>query len=433
MKPNFELVEDEHEFKEGDEIYLIDNNKTDIYKGKINKVNKKGYSVMISDFDENNVKKVLSPKRLLLMTPTNNEIYEQQQEIRKQSIEKDKEEKEKEKSEEVKEGQEKEENSDPTEQEAKNEVNDIDAKEEKEEGDKQNNEEESKNCEDQNGENDQKEEEKVIDDKIKEIQAKSSFKKIKRKKKVKKPIFDQQTVVKAAWHNGIHEVNKFKRFMKKNIKSLVSAFEKYQIMMNVAEEQPFSLGLNLSDHDITKFWTTARNQWKKMFEDAESVRTEEFIKKTASTFKLQNQMESNAREALRFFFDTESSSNETNFFQFCALLALFGPTQTMFRKIGHFLQCPPSLKDSFAYNDVNDIREPDQNIYLNEFVFFAGTSREKIFYNMPFTSTDKQYIVDEEGNKYDSWLKIYDEVANEKVEEETATIESPPEIPIEAS
>lgn len=203
--------------------------------------------------------------------------------------------------------------------------------------------------------------------------------------------------------------------------------------MNVAEEQPFSLGLNLSDHDITKFWTTARNQWKKMFEDAESVRTEEFIKKTASTFKLQNQMESNAREALRFFFDTESSSNETNFFQFCALLALFGPTQTMFRKIGHFLQCPPSLKDSFAYNDVNDIREPDQNIYLNEFVFFAGTSREKIFYNMPFTSTDKQYIVDEEGNKYDSWLKIYDEVANEKVEEETATIESPPEIPIEAS
>lgn len=173
---------------------------------------------------------------------------------------------------------------------------------------------------------------------------------------------------------------------------------------------------------------------KKLFDDAESVNTEEFIRKTASTYKLQNQMESNARDALRFFFDTENgSSNKTNFFQFCALLALFGPTQTMFRKIGHFLQCPTELKDSFSYNDVNDITEPDQNIYLNEFVFFAGSSNEKYVYNMPFSTTEEPYIVDEEGNRYDSWLKVYEEVISEKVEDETAAMNSPPAIAIEAS
>lgn len=107
------------------------------------------------------------------------------------------------------------------------------------------------------------EEDKNIENKLHEIAAKSGFKKIKKKRKAKKPLFDQEMIIKTAWHNGIHEVTKFKKYVKKNVKLLVSEFEKYHVMMNVADEPPFSLGINLQDSDITKFWTNARNQWKK--------------------------------------------------------------------------------------------------------------------------------------------------------------------------
>lgn len=410
MKPNFEHAEEDHEFHVEDEIYLIDKNKVDIFKGKINKINKKGYTVTLTDHDENGPKTVLSPKRLLLLTPTNNEIYEKQQEIRKKIIEEREEKKEMEMIQKQIE-----------EAENNNEENQPDKKEETENG--ANEDDDQINTENKQDENKTEENTKT-----------KSPKRIKKRKKAKKPIFDQHVIIKTAWHNGIHDVDQFKRYVKRNVKLLVSEFEKYHVMMNAAEEPPFSLGLNLSESDITKFWTTARSQWKKMFDDADSVDTDDFIRRTAATFRLQNQMESNARAALQFFFDTESSSanNETNFFQFSALLALFGPTQTMFRKIGHFLQCPSCLKDSFSYTDVADIKEPDKNTCLNEFVFFAGTNNETYVYNMPFTTTDEQYIIDEEGNKYDSWLKVFEHIVSEKAEEEAATVNSPTPIPIEA-
>lgn len=403
MKPQFEATDENHEFHIGDEVYLIDNNKVDIFKAKIDKVNKKSF--MVSFLDHNDEpKKVLSPKRLLLATPTNNAIYEEQEQNRKK----------------VEEALEAKKIENP--EEAKLEEISEETKEEKKE-------------ETENKSEEINEDQKNTENNSEQKPTKTHKVKIVKRRKIKKPIFDQQLIIRTAWHNGIHDVSQFHKYVKRNIKSLVAEFEKYHIMMNAAEEPPFSLGGGMGDSDITKFWTNARNQWKKLFDDCEAVSTDEFIKKTASAFKLQNQTESNAKETLQFFFDLEASSstNQTNFFQFCALLALFGPTQTMFRKIGHFFHCPACLKDSLTYTDVIDVKDADENTYLNEFILFTGTNQEKIVYNIPFATTDEQYIVDDEGNKYDSWLKVFDFAIDQKVEEEAAAVNSPTPIPIEAS
>lgn len=367
--PQFEHAPEDHTFQVNDEVYLIDKNEYDIFKARIDKVNKKGFVVKYLEGTDETIK-INSSKRILLHTPINDEIYNQQVENRKATA--------------------------------------I----ENTEADKQE-ESQSDTSNDQSDPIDEPSVEEKQQEEVPEPQNPPKPKKQKKKKIKKSQIFNKSQIVKAAWKHGIHNVLKFQTTAKRNMKVLVSAFEQYQAMMKCSENPPFLLGGNLQETDIKKFWTQALSLWQKQFGDDFSVLTKDFIKKISSAYKLEHQMESNAREALKFFFDSENDESETTFFQFCALLSLFGPVKTMFRKIGHFLQCPKELGDSVSYVDFDDIEAPDNTISVNEFVI-TDNGKDVSIFNLPNKDTNESYLVDGEGNLFASWKEVFDKFQNKE-------------------
>ncbi|OHT04057.1 hypothetical protein TRFO_28491 [Tritrichomonas foetus] len=461
-KPKFEYPTEDHQFEVSDEVYLIDNNKVDIFKAKIAEVAKKGFVVTLSEPGDNSTKKVLTPKRLLLPTPTNNAIYEEQAKKRENKEKESQAEPQKDEATDNKEesitknngenqiepitDQPKETTENPAghDAEPKNEEEEKPkpkrsprrSKNEEPAEDKKQKENHNKNVNNNKNDDNNKNENEGDDDELEnngenKNSSNSNSPRRQRRVKVKKPVFDKQLIVKNAWKNGIHDVSRFQKYVKKSMKSLVGEFEKYFQMMNVNETPLFGFGGELDESEAKKFWTGARNTWKKLFDDSLSVDTDDFIWKAAASFKLQNQTESNAREALRFFFDPETI-DEVSFVQFSAFLALFGPTSTMFRKIQHFLRCPPKLKDGLVYADAIDVQEPDKETWMNEFSLTCN-EEEVFIYNNPNATTSEMYLTDEEGNKYGSWMEFFSKYEDNGEEQVANPIdEATTAIPIEA-
>ena len=353
----FEKISKDYELKENEEIYFIDKNKIDIYKGSISKIKKNGSLVITLDdqFTEISTQTV-GRNQIILRTEKNNEIYE------KQSKEREKE-KEKQEEKKIEEGE------DNSKNESKSSVKSAEKK--KSVIKKEKNENES------NGQNK------------------------KAKKKAKKPIFDKQLIVKTAWGNGIHNPKKFKKFIEKNVKEIREEYDRYFKMMNIAEHPLFSIGGDIEQKSLPKFWTTAQSQWRKLFDDSETVPTGVFLKKAIKIFKLPHQTESNARETIGFFFDP-AENEEISFFQFCAFLALFGPSSTVCRKISDLIKINPDVRNMFSFVDPTDFNNEDSDNEINCFNI-PGPNEEFSVYNNPFVPFGEKYLIDQNGEQYSTW------------------------------
>jgi hypothetical protein len=79
--PKFERTPNSPVFSPNNEIYVIDENKVDLWRAKIKKVFKKGYLVHFEDTDQADAK-FPHASRLLAKTDTNNGIYQEQARIR---------------------------------------------------------------------------------------------------------------------------------------------------------------------------------------------------------------------------------------------------------------------------------------------------------------------------------------------------------------
>lgn len=424
--PDFERPEPDYEFSKGEEIYVIDKNKVDIWKAIIKKISPDKISVHYEASEED--KKYPHTTRFLLRTEHNNEIFEKQEEIRSKSIAKDEEEEKKSKQK----AAEKKQKKAPKKQEKpkqpkaksptkpkkkKNQEKDKDEDDKEIEDDEDDDDVEMK-LEDDESDNSPSEDE----DPSNEYDTGSSEETTHRRKKstpTKKPIIDNQYVIHSAWENGIHDVDSFRSFMMKNVESTVEDFEKLYKMNNVSEFPPFKIGGDVDSQEIGKFWTQCQTIWKKIFGELESVSTKDFLKKAAPFFKLPNQREANARDTLKFIFDPEAIEN-TNFVQFCAFLAMFGPHHTAIRKIGHWLKCPAEMKDLLLFPDIPDGSvELTDDTEMNCFTLKTGEeeesnekeegdANEKYVYNIPNIDTDGSYLVDTEGNTYKDWLEYFE-------------------------
>ena len=234
-------------------------------------------------------------------------------------------------------------------------------------------------------------------------------KKAKKPRKVKKPVLCPQEIVRNAWGNGIREVDPFRKFLTKSMDKIVKEFERYHKMMNIADYPLFQLAGGVSEDAKQTFWKQAQAQWRGLFGDAEAVDPKVFVRKAAEAMRLPKQAESNARETLAWFFDI-GTLDTVDFAQFCAFLAMFGPSETAIRKIGHFLKCPTELKDAVMYVDLEEVRDPDidiEEIQANEFTIMIGDT-EKAVYNRPDVNTDGKYLIDSDGKEYSSWMEYFE-------------------------
>ena len=403
-KPNFEIMDPNFELSVGQIVYYVDENGHDIWKAKVLRILQKGIEFLLLKTGEK--KRYKGKRRILLCTDRNNQIFEEQ-------------EKEREKpdpiiisestNEEIKEND----NGDDAKKENIDEEKEIEeVKDEKKDDD---NKEENKKVlvrkeiPDDNEETQTKsvDEEKAKTDKS--DQSASSFQdKQKKKKKVKRPIIDNHTIAQKAWDNGIHEIEGFRNFMTENINAAVREFEKIYKMNNVEKHPPFALGGKLEEEKIPKFWVEAHLLWKSLFYDQEEVSNHEFLRIATPYFKLPYQTESNAREALKFIFDPQSNPS-IDFIQFCSFLAMFGPPRTAIRKIGHWLKCPPELRDELLFPDIPDDDDLSEDAEMNCFTLKSKNSdNEKTVYNIPYADTDDFYLIDMDDHLYKDWPEYFE-------------------------
>lgn len=238
----------------------------------------------------------------------------------------------------------------------------------------------------------------------------------KRKRAKKDVVFDKQAFVLHAWDSGIREKEAFVKYMSECTEDVVAEFERYYKIKNVDRYPPFTIGGELKEKNLSNFWETCKIQWKGICGNVDSVPTKVFLSKAPNAYKLPNQSLSNARAALKFIFDPETSET-TDFIQFCAFLAMFGPAQSAIRKIGAFLKCPENIKEQLGMPDLGTFQDPEINLEdteMNGFTFTAKDGAERTLYNIPYVEavssrepSKGNYLIDDEGTEFESWIDFF--------------------------
>ena len=450
--PEFEHPDKNYEFTKGEEIYVIDKNKVDIWKAVIRRIGSNGFGVHYESSQED--KKYPTAQRFLLRTEKNNAIFEEQDEERSKvegSLEKAKKvKKEKAKKEKVKKEKKTESKSEKkktkknqdkpkTKPKANKKKIEDDDEEENDDFIEDDDDDEEIDIDDDESEDSQTADEDPSNDYDTGSQSNSEPQTRKRKRGTpsNKPIIDIHFVVNKAWQNGMQTLEAFDAFIQENLQTAKGEFEKLYRMMNVNDgEPPFVIGGTQNPQEVAKFWKGCQVLWKETFGETESIPLKDFLKKAASLFKLPNQKESNAREALQFFFDPETYKY-IDFVQFSAFLAMFGPQKDTMRKISQWFKCPVEMKNSLIFPDIPDNSlSLDSSAEMNRFVLALGenkneegeneaeasneneseapkeneseASKEQYVYNIPFVDAEENYLIDGEGKSYKDWTDYFE-------------------------
>jgi hypothetical protein len=78
------------------------------------------------------------------------------------------------------------------------------------------------------------------------------------------------------------------------------------------------------------------------------------------------------------------------------------------RKLGNFLKCPTEWRESVTYVDVSELesrKKPPDDLEMNSFAFRLA-SGTKIVYTLVHVETGGKYLVDSDGNEYESWQDV---------------------------
>jgi hypothetical protein len=150
-----------------------------------------------------------------------------------------------------------------------------------------------------------------------------------------------------------------------------------------------------------------------LFGDTDKVDNSEFVRKVSGLVCLPSQSIANAKETLSWFFDPENNE-KVSFAQFCGFLAMFGPVPSAMRKLGHFLKCPPELRDALVYLDVAGIEENEEELGSEEGNLFTVEMNGKsvAIYNRIDVESSEQYLIDGEGKAYGSWVEVFEALAS---------------------
>jgi hypothetical protein len=112
------------------------------------------------------------------------------------------------------------------------------------------------------------------------------------------------------------------------------------------------------------------------------------------------------RQTLRWFFDRKEI-DVVKFTQFCAVIAMFGPTGTAIRKAGHFLECPKKLVDAVTLIELGNLEAELGDSPANAFKVQIDDA-DLTVYNIPYVDTSESYLIDQDGVCYASWLDFYE-------------------------
>jgi hypothetical protein len=233
-------------------------------------------------------------------------------------------------------------------------------------------------------------------------------------------VLSPDALVQDAVKKGIRGVDAFRTHLRGRFDTALKIFDTRERLLNADTNPLFRLGGNLDPEDVQFFWKRSKAEWVEMFGTEVAVPARVFVKKAAETFSLPNQDIANAREVLNTFLDIDRGQ-PVNIAAFCGLLATFGPSASLMRKLKQYLECPEEARAAIQWIDMGSAKDLALVEAEEGNSFEADTvNGSKIVYNLVTIDADGRYLLDSDGKRYSSWTDFCTENPPATEEEEEA-------------
>lgn len=191
--------------------------------------------------------------------------------------------------------------------------------------------------------------------------------------------------------------------------------------------RPFSLGA-ISNLENDRFMDEARRAWQELVPNRSptvSVNASYLLDRAAKMFRFnsnqdEEQSEENARAVMgALLVSRKPEDTELSFADFARFLAMFGPKETVMLKILSLLSLGQSGDDVESRTWLNfDRHTPDEELGLpcarfsepmpNCLVIRQRDGSVRSAYNNPLVQESGEYVIDDSGHTYSSWVDYFD-------------------------
>lgn len=187
---------------------------------------------------------------------------------------------------------------------------------------------------------------------------------------------------------------------------------------------PFQLG-HLTQQQTEQFLREAQLLWESIMDVSTStfVDTGVLIERTAQRFRYGQQPPNNAMEVIRAILTPTHTPRHLQFADFCRLLAMFGPSETLMLKIWSLLTYSNNTGKWLTFDTSPDVaqRIPYAAFDLkmpNCLVLHKRDKRIERVYNDPTVASEdlrSGYVIDENDNRYCTWHDYFSQQPIEPV------------------
>jgi hypothetical protein len=195
----------------------------------------------------------------------------------------------------------------------------------------------------------------------------------------------------------------FQAYIAEKTTEALRLFEDQQARLAIDLHPPFKLGGGLEAEDVTNFWQQAKAQWIELFGSTVEVGADRFVRTVADVWSGDFDTAA-ARTLLHRTFEPEPGEH-VSIVEYSGFLAQFGPPSTLMRKLDHYWRCPNEARAALQPLDFSSVDSGTETVNEEGNSFEIETTRgAKIVYNLVTVESDGQYLVDDSGMRYASWI-----------------------------
>ena len=179
---------------------------------------------------------------------------------------------------------------------------------------------------------------------------------------------------------------------------------------------PMTFALGMSSPETCEIFTNlVRHTWHEIVPDIPPdapCPAERLVEACARHFKLSEQPLKNAEDVMKAIL-LPSDQAMLTFAQFGKIMAMFGPQKTMMQKIRSLLTCSNSSGQWLAFERSDPSSSPSgiagtfDDHEPNCLVIRQMKGPPIRVWNMPLVDTSEPYVVDEHGERYESWDEYF--------------------------
>ena len=174
---------------------------------------------------------------------------------------------------------------------------------------------------------------------------------------------------------------------------------------------PFRLG-KLTAQQSDQFFMECQRLWQDLMQVSPTslVDSEYFVRQTAARFKHKEQPDENAQDVIKAIMMPLDQQPKLGYADFCRLLAMFGPAETLMLKIQSLLKCANETGKWLRFEQNVDHTPPYASFNAdmpNCLVVQHENNTIDQVYNDPNVTSNEKYVIDENMGRYDMWSDYF--------------------------